>query len=229
MQAVILAAGKGLRLRPFTEKHPKPLIDINGKPLLVHTLASLPDAVTEVIIVIGYLGEQIEQHFGSTYTRADSKSIPIQYATQTELLGTGDALQRAKTLLHGDFLVVNGDDLYLKSDLEKLIQTPNSMLAWPSQQAGTYGIVKDDNNKILGFDSSSTLINAGAYFLTQQYFEFPLVTVPVVNGVEASLPHTLVSMNKKTDVWVLEAKGWLPVGTPEQLQFANDYFTKRGI
>lgn len=226
MQAVILAAGKGLRLRPFTEKHPKPLIDINGKPLLEHSLTSLPDNISEVIIVIGYLGEQIEKHFGNSYTRNNEDTIPIQYVTQTELLGTGDALLRTKSVLHDNFLVINSDDLYTKSDLEILTQTPNSMLVWPSQQSSTYGIVKNDEGKFSGFDSSSTLINAGAYFLTTDFFNTPLVSVPVPNGVEYSLPHTLAIMAKSTPVSLLEATRWLPVGTPEQLEFANKYFTK---
>ena len=222
MQAVILAAGKGLRLRPFTDKHPKPLIDISGQPLLEHTLASLPDQITEVIIVIGYLGEQIEEHFGNEW-----KGKTIRYVTQTELLGTGDALLRAKNLLDRQFLVINGDDLYTKFDLEKMVQNPNSMLVWSSQQTSTYGIVKNENGHFAGFDNSSTLINCGAYFLDLNFFEFPLVSVPVPNGVEYSLPHTLATIANEIPVTLVEATRWLPVGTPEQLKFANDYFTRK--
>ncbi len=225
MQAVILAAGKGLRLRPFTEKHPKPLITINGKALLEHTIASLPDQISEIIIVIGYLGEQIKEHFGSN--TADGKSI--QYVTQTELLGTGDALLQAKPILHDNFLVVNGDDLYTKKDLEVLIQTPNSMLVWASQQTSNYGIVKNTDGKFDGFSDSSTLINSGAYFLSPKFFEFPLAKVTVPNGVEYSLPHTLATMAVTIPVTLIEATRWLPVGTPEQLKFADEYFTKRNI
>lgn len=222
MQAVILAAGKGLRLRPFTENHPKPLIEISGQPLLEHTLSALPDEVTEIIIVIGYLGEQIQEHFGDNF---GTKSI--KYVTQTELLGTGDALLQAKPLLDRQFLVVNGDDLYTKSDLTKLCATPNSMLVWPSQQTGNYGIVKDENNFFAGFSDKSTLINSGAYFLDLDFFKTPLVSVPVPNGVEYSLPHTLAIVAQHTPVTLVEATRWLPVGTPEQLKFANDYFTRK--
>jgi NDP-sugar pyrophosphorylase family protein len=131
--------------------------------------------------------------------------------------------------LHDNFLVINGDDLYIKSDLELLIQTPNSMLVWPSQQPGTYGIVKDTEGKFSGFDSSSTLINAGAYFINTKFFETELVSVPVPNGVEYSLPHTLNVIAKSTPISLLEATRWLPVGTPEQLKFANNYFTQKNI
>ncbi|HMR55160.1 MAG TPA: nucleotidyltransferase family protein [Candidatus Doudnabacteria bacterium] len=222
MQAVILAAGKGLRLRPFTEKHPKPLIRISDKALLEHTLASLPDQIEKVFIIVGYLGEQIVEHFGSSWNRKT-----IHYVKQTELLGTGDALLRAKGLLTSPFLVVNGDDLYTKEDLTNLLKTPNSMLVWPSQKPSTYGIIRDENSLFKGFSPESSLTNCGAYFLTDTFFKTALVSVPVPNGVEYSLPHTLAKIAEREPVKLLEATRWLPVGTPEQLQFANTYFANK--
>jgi NDP-sugar pyrophosphorylase family protein len=222
MQAVILAAGKGLRLRPFTDNHPKPLISIGNKPLLDHTLASLPDQIEQIIIVIGYLGEQIVEHFGDHWNNK-----PIKYVTQTELLGTGDALLRAKDLVISPFLVVNGDDLYTKADLAALVTQPNSMLVSPSQATSHYGIARNDKNQFTGFDETSSLINCGAYFLTNEFFSIPLVSVPVPNGVEYSLPHTLAKLTEQLPVNLVEATRWLPVGTPEQLQFADSYFLKK--
>lgn len=222
MQAVILAAGKGLRLRPFTEKHPKPLVTIGDQPLLKHTLASMPDTIDKIIIVIGYLGEQIVEYFGSSW-----QNKPIHYVKQTELLGTGDALLRAKNLLQSPFLVLNGDDLYLKADLTHLLQKPNSMLVWSSQQTSQYGIEANAENQFTGFSANSSLINCGAYFLTNEFFNSPLVSVGVHNGTEYSLPHTLAELAKHQPVTLVEATRWLPVGTPEQLAFANSYFTKK--
>ncbi len=222
MQAVILAAGKGLRLRPFTEKHPKPLIEINHQPLLEYTLGALPSSIDKVIIVVGYLGEQIVEHFGSYWNTKQ-----IHYVKQTELLGTGDALHRAKDLLQSPFLVLNGDDLYEKKDLEQLIALPNSMLVWQSQATSNYGIVRNEDNSFGGFSDQSSLINCGAYFLTEEFFSIPLVDVPVPNGIEYSLPHTLAKLALNTKVNLVSATRWLPVGTPKQLQFANDYFIKK--
>ena len=222
MQAVILAAGKGLRLRPFTDNHPKPLINIGNKPLLDHTLASLPDQIEQIIIVVGYLGEQIIEHFGEHWNNK-----PIRYVTQTNLLGTGDALLRAKDLVVSPFLVVNGDDLYTKADLTNLLTSTNSMLVSQSQTTSNYGIVRDDQNHFAGFSDTSSLINCGAYFLTSEFFDVPLVSVPVPNGVEYSLPHTLAQLAGQTPVTLVEATRWLPVGTPEQLQFADSYFLKK--
>ncbi|QQS23075.1 NTP transferase domain-containing protein [bacterium] len=222
MQAVILAAGKGLRLRPFTEHHPKPLIDIGGKPLLEHTLNSLPDEITEVIIVVGYLGDQIIKHFGESWN-----GKTVRYVTQHELLGTGDALLRAKDLLHTKFLAVNGDDLYTKTDLTNLLSNGNAMLVWQSTQTAKYGIAEDENNNFIGFNENSSLINCGAYCLDPKFFDYSLVKVETPSGAEFSLPHTLAREAESVPVKLFRATRWLPVGTPEQLQFANNYYLKK--
>lgn len=222
MQAVILAAGKGLRLRPFTETKPKALIPIADKPLLEYTLESLPGAITEIVIVIGYLGEQIVEHFGN-----DWHGIPITYVTQPELRGTGDALLVATDVLHDDFLVVNGDDLYEKDDLTKLLEFPMSILAWQSTTTTQFGLKHDDNGILQGFDATSTLVNCGAYHLNTTFFNEPLAPITVHEQTEYSLPHTLVTLAARTQVTVVPATMWLPVGTPQQLDFANNYFIKR--
>jgi UDP-N-acetylglucosamine diphosphorylase / glucose-1-phosphate thymidylyltransferase / UDP-N-acetylgalactosamine diphosphorylase / glucosamine-1-phosphate N-acetyltransferase / galactosamine-1-phosphate N-acetyltransferase len=222
MQAVILAAGKGLRLRPFTEHHPKPLIPVANIPLIERTISSLPDEITEIIIVVGYLGDQIISHIGSSYN-----DLPITYVEQTELLGTGDALLRAKHLLHKNFLVVNGDDLYTKEDLAKLISNNFGILAWESTQpAGVFGLATNEDYNLTGFSSESKLINCGAYALNCSFFDTELVSISVHGKTEYSLPHTLAEISETSVVGVTISSHWLPVGTPLQLDFANNYYIK---
>lgn len=222
MQAVILAAGKGLRLRPFTDNHPKPLIPIADKPLLEHTLEALPDSITEIIIVIGYLAEQIQDALGYEWN-----GKPVRYVVQTELKGTGDALYRAKNLLENNFLVVNGDDLYKKADLTELMNHNYSILAWQSTQPTEFGLAESSDGHLTGFDPSSSLVNCGAYFLNQDFFADPLVEIEVRGSMEQSLPHTLALLAEKHPVKIVKATHWLPVGTPQQLEFANDYYIKK--
>ncbi len=221
MQAVILAAGKGLRLRPFTEHHPKPLIPIADKPLIEYTLETLPDNTTEIIIVIGYLGHQIKDHLGDEW-----QGKPIRYLVQENLLGTGDAILQAKPIVDRNFLVVNGDDLYRKEDLTKLLDYPLSILAWQSTIAHENGLKVTDDMQLVDFDPTSSLINSGAYHLTKEFFDFPLVEIPVRDKTEYSLPHTLIEIAKKERVMVVRAKHWFPVGTPAQHQFANEYYMR---
>src|SRR3989344_511325 len=123
MQAVILAAGKGTRMGDLTKNTPKPLLKIGNKTILEQTLESLPEEIEEVILVIGYLGEQIKNLIGGSF--AGKK---VTYVEQKELKGTADAIFECKDLLRGRFLVLMGDDLYNKRDLENLIKSPLAIL-----------------------------------------------------------------------------------------------------
>src|ERR1700689_506521 len=109
MQTVILAAGRGTRMGALTESTPKPLLEVAGKTLLEHKLDMLPYDVDEVIIIVGYLGGEIQKRFGGTY-----KDKHIFYVEQEKLDGTAGALWQARSVLEGQFLVMMGDDLYAK-------------------------------------------------------------------------------------------------------------------
>ncbi|HEX3100074.1 MAG TPA: sugar phosphate nucleotidyltransferase [Patescibacteria group bacterium] len=222
MQAVILAAGKGLRLRPFTEKHPKPLIPIANKPLLKYTLETLPDSITEIIVVIGYLGQQIQDYLGNEWN-----GKPIKYVVQETLLGTGDALLQAKDLVEQNFLVVNGDDLYSKDDLTELLKYPYSILGWESTVPYPFGLSVTEDMQLVGFDPKSALLNCGAYHLTKDFFKDPLAEVTVHDKTEYSLPHTLVNIAQHEKVMVVPATHWFPVGTPAQHIFADGYYVRK--
>lgn len=221
MQAVILAAGYGLRLRPFTEHAPKGLVPILGKPLLEWTLESLPKNIDEIVIVTGWLGEQIESKFGPIYN-----GTPIHYVQQEPINGTGSALHFARSFLHNTFLVVNGDDVYTKSDLELLA----SSSTWGMLAAATTGPlngalhINTEQNIIGLIEDQSTeqkWINCGAYITTMDIFDLPLAEIMVRGKVEYSLPHTLIQSPETHPVRLFKASTWLPIGTPEQLAKAE--------
>ena len=77
MKAVILAAGEGVRMRPLTLRTPKPLLQVAGRPLLEHIIYALPKDINELIVVIGYLGDQIKNFLGNEY-----HGLKIQYIWQ---------------------------------------------------------------------------------------------------------------------------------------------------
>ena len=96
MKAFILAAGKGERLKPLTNNTPKPLIPVKGKPLLEWNLLKLKSAgITDVIINLHYLGDEIINYFGD----GRNLNLNIQYSTEQNLLGTGGALIQGKFFL----------------------------------------------------------------------------------------------------------------------------------
>lgn len=134
-QALILVGGLGTRLRPFTEKIPKPMINIDGSPFLEFKIESIrKHGIKEFILLVGHLGEKVEEYFG------DGKrlGIDIKYSYEKEqLLGTAGAIKNAEHLIKGDFIVTNGDT-FLDVDFEKLInlhETKNSKFTMVVAQA----------------------------------------------------------------------------------------------
>ena len=106
MQAVILAGGLGTRLRPLTKTVPKPMVPVGGTPYLEYQLRLLREqAITDIVLLTGYLGEQIEEHFGD----GSRFGLSIRYSREDSPLGTGGALRIAKPLLADSFLVIYGD------------------------------------------------------------------------------------------------------------------------
>ena len=135
MKAMILAAGFGKRLRPLTEHTPKPLLDVRGKPLIVHHLQALARAgIKEVVINSAWLGEKLEAYLGD----GGEYGVSIQWSRETEPLETGGGICFALPLLGTEpFLLVNGDvwtdypfEQLLSQSLEKgglahLVLVPN--------------------------------------------------------------------------------------------------------
>ncbi len=216
MQAVILAAGKGLRLRPITESVPKALVDVCDTPLIFHILASLPSTVTEIFVVVGYLGDQIRAAIGDAF---DGKTV--RYVTQDPLDGTGSALHLLKDDLHGKFLVVNGDDMYGADDLNHLVARDLAVLVAPTEDANGSTAIVDETGKFVEIRNSEVaaprLRVCGAYVLDGRFFDYPLATVTVHDKIEYSLPHTIVAMARDHAITTEVATHWQPVGTHEEL------------
>lgn len=222
MKVVILAAGKGLRLRPFTEHHPKGLVPVNGMPLLRWALENLPKNTDEIFIIIGWLGEQIKQEFGNTYN-----GIPISYFEQSPINGTGSALHTVKSKLTGKFLVINGDDLYWQEDLQKLTDVKDWGILAKKTQSPIAGSLEVKRDEVIGIKENNSRElkwqNCGSYLLDANFFELPLVQIPVREEKEYSLPHTIINNQKTHSIALVEATKWLPLGTPEELAKAKDF------
>ncbi len=219
MQAVILAAGRGERMGKLTKNCPKPMLLIKNKPKLAWTLENLPKEISEVILVIGYLGEQIKNFFGEEYA-----GRKIKYVEQEKLNGSAGAVRLAQPLIQGKFLVLMGDDLYLKSDLERMLKEDWAILVKEVQNAERFGLVSQDKNGYLTgvverpHNQKEGLINTGAYVLQPEFFQAKLVPI---SETEYGLPQTLVSMYSKYKTKLIKATKWQPVGSPEDLKSAE--------
>lgn len=136
MQAVILAAGLGKRLRPITELVPKPLVPVHGKPVVLYTLEHLPAGVDEIIFVIGYRGHMMREAFGDTYA-----GRPVRYIEQGDPLGTGHAVKKAAPFVRGRFLFLYGDDIYGAAGLQRLVQHEWALLVRRVEHPERFGVV----------------------------------------------------------------------------------------
>lgn len=171
MKAMILAAGKGERLRPLTLHTPKPLVQVGGMPLIEYHLRALASAgVTELVINHAWLGEQIEAYLG----RGDRFGVHIQYSAEGEPLETGGGIHRALPLL-GDqpFIVVNGD-IWTDFDFASLALPPMALAHLvlvnnpPHHPTGDFMLA---DGKVMEGASGTTFTYSGIAVLHPQLFK----------------------------------------------------------
>lgn len=146
MRAMIMAAGRGQRLRPITDTLPKPLVMVNEKPLIVHHLEALQSiGITDIVINLGYLGDKIR----STLGKGQSFGVNIAYSIETTLLEVGGGVAHALPLLGEEpFLLINGD-IWTDYPFRKLLNYPVKLahiVLVPNPEhnlKGDYGLMED--------------------------------------------------------------------------------------
>lgn len=222
MTGIILAAGRGVRMGSFTDALPKPLLTVSGKNLIEWKLEALPAAITDIILIVGYKKEMIIEYFGNTW-----QGLPITYLEQIELDGTGGALALCKDHVSDRALILMGDDIYAKEDLERLLDFPFSMLVHDEGDAGyaKKGQIVEENGLLVGINEgnaqtgkASPLINTGACVISKEYFKYPPVKF---TEKEYGLPHTLVSLSNDFPVHIVKASRWIQITDPESLRRAE--------
>ena len=176
MQAIILAGGLGTRLRSVVEGVPKPMVLIQSQPFLAILFKYLASqGITNVVISVGYLHDQIMHYFGDRYA-----SATIQYSVETEPLGTGGAIMRALPLAQNKpILVLNGDTFFKVNyqsmmDMHRSENSCMTMALKPVTDSSRYGIVEIKDGEVVAFrekqQSGSGLINTGAYIIEPDIF-----------------------------------------------------------
>ena len=164
MKAIILAGGRGKRLRPITDYVPKPLVPLNNIPIIEWQIKYLKNfGVDEVIICTGYKTEMI-QHFLSI---KNNLGIKIKFSVEKTPLGTGGAIKQAGKLIKDkSFFVINGDTI-TNIDLKKLLKKPNAIAA--IELRTKFGIMETKDDKVTRFrekkEVSDVWMNAGIYHL----------------------------------------------------------------
>lgn len=233
MKAVVLAAGKGERLRPLTETRPKHLLPIGGKPLLEWILEGLVGAgVDEALLVTHYMEDQIKKHFGAG-TRFGLK---LSYLKQDEMRGTADAFRVAEAFVDGeDFMGVYGD-LFVhpssfKSVAEAYREGETTLSVVPLEDPSLFGVVALSGDRITKIvekpvpgQEPSNLANAGVYIFTPDIFRI-IDETGLSSRNEYEITDSIKSLLESgatVRAVTLPREGWLDVGLPWTLLEANE-------
>ncbi len=219
MQAVILAAGEGKRMRPLTLERPKPLIEVAGRPIIEHIMDVLPDAIDEIIIVTGYKGDMIRERYGDSYG-----GRPIRYVHQWMPAGTAHALSIARPFLNGKFMFLNADDILGKEALEEALKHPLAVLVSTHDRPEVMGVVERREDGTLGSieekpeKPKSNLVNTNTMVLDERVFSYDAPRHPTG---EYYIVDPVSALAKDHPVMVIEQPVWIPVGYPEDIPKAE--------
>jgi bifunctional UDP-N-acetylglucosamine pyrophosphorylase/glucosamine-1-phosphate N-acetyltransferase len=193
MRAVVLAAGKGIRLRPLTEKKPKALVELSGKPLIEWVLERLGEAgVRETAIVVGYLGEMIEETLGNSFGE-----MQLHYIRQEEQLGTANAIASAEPFVENSFICTYTDVIAESSIFKQLVEKFSekkqgvfleavekakqefdaAIVGREVRDPWRFGALRIEGNRVVDIvekptigEEPSNIVNAGIYWFSARIF-----------------------------------------------------------
>jgi dTDP-glucose pyrophosphorylase len=225
---VIMAGGKGTRLHPQTENCPKPMLPINGKPILEHIIdRARVEGFSHFILAINYLGHMIEEYFGD----GESFDVKIEYLREDSPLGTAGALSLLETVPNSPFIVTNGDvltDIHYGELLDFHVQynSTATMAVRIHEWQNPFGVVQTQGIEITGYEEkpiSRTSINAGVYAMDPAALSFLTKSAPCDMP---DLFKLIQDKGKRTVAYPVHER-WLDVGRPDDLLTAGLESTMR--
>ncbi|GGM59928.1 glucose-1-phosphate thymidylyltransferase [Halarchaeum rubridurum] len=231
MQAVVLAAGEGTRLRPLTEDKPKGMVEVAGRPLLTHCFEQLVDlGADELVVVVGYLKERIIERYGDAFD-----GVPITYEHQREQQGLAHALLCVEEHVDDDFMLMLGDNVFdanlgdvVRRQREDRADAAFLVEAVDWAEASRYGVC--DTNQYGEItdvvekpeDPPSNLVMTGFYTFTPAIFHACHLVQPSNRGeYELSEAVDLLIESGRT-IDAIGIEGWrVDVGYPEDRERAE--------
>ena len=229
MKAIILAAGEGARMRPLTLKIPKPLLKVGGRPILEYIVSRLPDAINELILVVGYMGERIKDYCGDNFLGKQTR-----YIWQDKQLGTYHALKLCESLIKKNerFLVLCADDIHGKKGIENCLNYKYALVVAEVKDPRRFGVVRLNNDSSVAEikekpeNPFSNLVSTGILLLDSEIFKYKADIHP--NG-EYYLTDALSKMLKDGHkIFAVKSTLWLPIGHPEDIKKAEEIMRERG-
>ncbi|MFQ5711875.1 MAG: sugar phosphate nucleotidyltransferase [Candidatus Geothermarchaeales archaeon] len=232
MKALVLAAGKGKRLKIFTKERPKALIGIVGEPVLGHIIRkTLACGIMDMIFVVGYGAKMVIDYIRR---EAESKGFRAGIVEQRDQLGTGDATTLAKEEIGGETFLLLYGDLYFGEDVLPLVLKAhrrqgldNLMTLVEAADVAGFGEVKVDNGRVKGIIEKPKvggkgLINAGIYVLSPGIFEELEELERSIRG-EYEITDAINRLAKARGVGYVKApkNSWVDIGRPWDVLDAN--------
>jgi glucose-1-phosphate thymidylyltransferase len=222
MKAVILAAGEGKRLRPFTETVPKVMLPVANKPIISYVVDAVKNSgISEIIIVVGYKKEVIMEYF------KDYKGAKISYVTQEKQLGTAHALLQAKEKIKDSFIVLSGDNIIDQKSITNLINDKSeySILIKEHPHPSKYGVVvleKENLKEIVEKPKEEVgkFISTGIYKLPKSIFDKIKEMASMGVFDLSTVIQTLV--NEKKTIKSIIADEWMDIVYPWDLIHVNE-------
>ncbi len=224
MKAILLAGGKGTRLRPLTIHTPKPIVPIFGRPFLhyqIDLLRTVPE-IDEVILSLNYQPRRIEEVFG----HGDGLGVKIEYVVEPAPLGTAGAVRYAGGSLDSTVVVFNGDvmtevDLPAVLALHRARRAKATIVLTPVENPTAYGLVETDEagnvrrflEKPKAEEITCNTINAGIYILEPDTFD--RIPKDTAWSIERSFFPSLVERRETFVAYVYNGY-WIDIGTPEK-------------
>lgn len=223
VDAVLMAGGKGERLRPLTEKTPKPLLPVGGKAIIDHNVDRLISyGIKHISVTVNYLGEQLEEHF-----REPHNEVQVNCVREPKFLGTLGSIRYVGQFYNDTVLVMNSD-LFTNINYEdfymhfKEHEADMSVAAVPYSVSVPYGILDLEKRRIIkGLIEKPTYnyyANAGIYLINKNVLE----EIPNDTFFNATdLIGKLISEGKKVIRFPLNGT-WIDIGNPQEYQKANE-------
>jgi len=217
MKAMVLAAGRGERMRPLTDTCPKPLLQVAGKALIEHHISSLVKAgFRELVINHAYLGQQIEDYLGD----GSKYNISITYSAENEALETGGGIYKALNLLGNDaFLVVNGD-VFCEYDFSLLPKTINDLVHLvmiDNPEHNPKGDFYFHNGRLLETKGSKLTYSGIGIYRPELFKACSSGKFPLAPLLRMAIKNKAISAEHY-------AGFWMDVGTPERLEYINSKY-----